>query len=108
MNNEATSKLIEAVYTQALESGEIATKTDIISLAVELETEEGLEFEARDIVAAYYEGNESAVDAFIENAEGTPDSEWDAAAKADYIARMEVSRPANLRKQSLTDALASF
>jgi|11BtaG_2_1085332.scaffolds.fasta_scaffold33112_3 hypothetical protein len=105
---EGTEKLIAAVYNSVLEGGEVATKEKIISMAVDLETEEGLEFEARDIITAYYEGNESAIDAFIENAESTPDSEWDAEGKADYIDEMKTQLPTNLRKQSLKDALAAF
>jgi hypothetical protein len=106
MKTEATEKLISAVYTRALEGGEIATKENIISMAVEMELEEGLEFAPREIILAYYEGNDAAVDAFIENAESTPDSEWED--KADYISEMKAQRPTNLRKQSLTDALAAF
>jgi len=108
MKNEGTEKLIESVYQSVLECGEVATKEDVIGIAVELEQEEGIEFESSDIVIAFYEGNDAGIDAFVENAEGTPDSEWDADSKADYISDMEAQRPSKLRKQSLTDALASF
>lgn len=108
MTNESTDKLISAVVARVLECGEIVEKESLIALAVELEKEEGLEFAPSEIITAYYLGNEEAVDALIENAASTPDSEWDAESKADYIDEMKTQLPTNLRKQSLKDALAAF
>ena len=65
MKNEGTEKLIESVYQSVLECGEVATKEDVIGIAVELEQEEGIEFESSDIVIAFYEGNDAGIDAFV-------------------------------------------